>query len=144
MSVCGGTVRLSALIFAGQSIAIRPGEPYGTRHKKPGTQYRSEILCADGTAPLRKRLASEDRQRLIEDFLDGALQKDLATQYAIGLSSVKAILRESGARSTRPAGSTNEGRASAGAGARPSLAWKAFWPSPEVHSVLWMAWTAMS
>lgn len=48
--------------------------------------------------PLRKRLAPKDRQRLIEDYLDGALQRNLATRYAIGLSSVKTILRDSGAR----------------------------------------------
>ncbi|GAB3236924.1 hypothetical protein GCM10027447_35670 [Glycomyces halotolerans] len=48
--------------------------------------------------PLRKRLAPEDRQRLIAEYLAGALQKDLATRYAIGLSSVKTILRDAGAR----------------------------------------------
>ncbi|MEU5156378.1 hypothetical protein [Glycomyces sp. NPDC021274] len=48
--------------------------------------------------PLRKGLAPEDRQRLIEDYLAGALQRDLASRYAIGLSSVKTILREAGAR----------------------------------------------
>jgi hypothetical protein len=40
----------------------------------------------------------KDRQRLIADYLDGALQRDLATRYAIGLSSVKTILRDAGAR----------------------------------------------
>lgn len=49
--------------------------------------------------PLRKRLAPKDRQRLIADYLDGALQRDLATRYAIGLpSSVKTILRDAGVR----------------------------------------------
>jgi hypothetical protein len=48
--------------------------------------------------PLRKRLAPKDRQRLIEDYLDGALQRDLVARYAIGLSSVKTILRDAGAR----------------------------------------------
>jgi len=48
--------------------------------------------------PLRKRLAPKDRERLIAESLDGALQRDLATRYAIGLSSVKTILRDAGAR----------------------------------------------
>ncbi|WP_156925865.1 hypothetical protein [Glycomyces arizonensis] len=48
--------------------------------------------------PLRKRLATKDRQRLIADYLAGALQKELATRYAIGLSSVKTVPREAGAK----------------------------------------------
>ncbi|MEU6248195.1 hypothetical protein [Glycomyces sp. NPDC047010] len=48
--------------------------------------------------PLRKRLAPKDRERLIEEYLAGALQKDLATRYAIGLSSVKTVLRDAEAR----------------------------------------------
>jgi DNA-directed RNA polymerase specialized sigma24 family protein len=48
--------------------------------------------------PLRKRLAPKDRQRLIAEYLDGALQKELATEYDISLSSVKTILREVGAK----------------------------------------------
>ncbi|WP_112134278.1 hypothetical protein [Glycomyces dulcitolivorans] len=44
-----------------------------------------------------KRPAPKDRRRLIADYLAGALQKDLATWYSIGLSSVKTVLREAGA-----------------------------------------------
>ena len=48
--------------------------------------------------PIRYRLAPQDRQRLIADYLAGALQKDLATRYAVSLSSVKTILRDAGVR----------------------------------------------
>lgn len=68
-------------------------------HAKPDT--KSQIGSAGpitpvraAPRPLRKRLAPKDRQQLIADYLDGALRKDLATRYAIGLSSVKTILRE--------------------------------------------------
>lgn len=72
-------------------------------HAKPDTKGQE---CGPGRKssvrrelrPLRKRLAPKDRQRLIADYLDGALQRDLATRYAIGLSSVKTILRDAGAR----------------------------------------------
>jgi hypothetical protein len=72
-------------------------------HAKPDieSQERSpgrKSSVRNGPHPLRKRLAPRDRQRLIEDYLDGALQKDLATRYAIGLSSVKTVLREAGAK----------------------------------------------
>ncbi|MFC3491832.1 hypothetical protein [Glycomyces rhizosphaerae] len=43
-------------------------------------------------------VAPKDRQRPIEDYLDGALQRDPSARYAIGLSSVKTILRDAGAR----------------------------------------------
>ncbi|THV22094.1 hypothetical protein [Glycomyces paridis] len=74
-----------------------------SNHAKPDTksQERSKRLKSPvrtESRPLRKRLAPKDRQRLIEDYLVGALQRDLATRYAIGLSSVKTILREAGAR----------------------------------------------
>jgi hypothetical protein len=74
-----------------------------SNHAKPDrkSQERSAGLKSPvrtAPRPLRKRLAPEDRQRLIEDYLGGALQKDLATQYAIGLSSVKTILRNAGVR----------------------------------------------
>ena len=67
-----------------------------TKSQECGTGSKSSVRTA--TRPLRKRLAPKDRQRLIEDYLDGALQRDLATRYAIGLSSVKTILRDAGAR----------------------------------------------
>jgi hypothetical protein len=74
-----------------------------SNHAKPDTksQERSAGLKSPvrtAPRPLRKRLAPKDRQRLIEEYLGGALQKDLATRYAIGLSSVKTILRDAGAR----------------------------------------------
>lgn len=74
-----------------------------SNHAKPDTksQERSPGLKSPvrtAPRPLRKRLAPKDRQRLIEEYLGGALQKDLATRYAIGLSSVKTILREADAR----------------------------------------------
>lgn len=72
-------------------------------HAKPDT--KSQIDSSGRIAPvrmaprpLRKRLAPKDRRRLIEEYLAGTLQKDLATRYEIGLSSVKAVLREAGAR----------------------------------------------
>lgn len=65
-----------------------------SQERRPG--LKSPVRMAP--RPLRKRLAPKDRQRLIADYLDGALQKDLATRYNIGLSSVKTILREAGAR----------------------------------------------
>lgn len=67
-----------------------------TKGRERSTGLKSPVRTAP--RPLRKRLAPKDRQRLIEDFLAGALQKDLATRYAIGLSSVKTILRNAGAR----------------------------------------------
>ncbi|THV22080.1 hypothetical protein [Glycomyces paridis] len=74
-----------------------------SNHAKPDTksQERSSGLktpVRTAPRPLRKRLAPKDRQRLIEDYLAGALQKDLATRYSIGLSSVKNVLREAGAK----------------------------------------------
>jgi DNA-directed RNA polymerase specialized sigma24 family protein len=72
-------------------------------HAKPDTksQERSPGLKSPvrtAPRPLRKRLAPKDRQRLIEQYLDGAMQKELATRYGIGLSSVKTVLREAGAK----------------------------------------------
>ena len=72
-------------------------------HAKPDTnsQENSPSLKSPvrtAPRPLRKRLAPSDRQRLIAEYLAGALQKDLAGRYDIGLSSVKTILREAGAR----------------------------------------------
>ncbi|MCD0443659.1 hypothetical protein LO763_08480 [Glycomyces sp. A-F 0318] len=72
-------------------------------HAKPDmkSQERSAGRKSSGRTaprPLRKRLAPGDRQRLIEQYLAGALQKELAAQYDLGLSSVKTILREAGAR----------------------------------------------
>jgi hypothetical protein len=72
-------------------------------HAKPDTkgQERSpgrKSSVRTPPRPLRKRLAPRDRQRLIADYLDGAMQKELATRYAIGLSSVKTVLREAGAK----------------------------------------------
>ncbi|MCH7230692.1 hypothetical protein L0U85_07490 [Glycomyces sp. L485] len=72
-------------------------------HAKPdaNSQERTEGVkfpVRTTPRPLRKRLAPKDRQRLITDYLAGALQKDLAARYDIGLSSVKTILREAGAR----------------------------------------------
>ncbi|MEU5872191.1 hypothetical protein AB0A73_11615 [Glycomyces sp. NPDC047369] len=65
-----------------------------SQERSPGR--KSSVRTAP--RPLRKRLAPKDRQRLIEDYLAGALQKDLATRYGIGLSSVKTVLREVGAK----------------------------------------------
>ncbi|MEU5872162.1 hypothetical protein AB0A73_11470 [Glycomyces sp. NPDC047369] len=65
-----------------------------SQERSPG--LKSPVRTAP--RPLRKRLAPKDRQRLIEDYLGGALQRDLATRYAIGLSSVKTILRNAGVR----------------------------------------------
>jgi DNA-directed RNA polymerase specialized sigma24 family protein len=72
-------------------------------HAKPDTKSqelstRSKSSVRTAPRPIRKRLTPKDRQRLIEDYLDGAFQRDLATRYAIGLSSVKTILRDAGAR----------------------------------------------
>lgn len=72
-------------------------------HAKPDTNSQISSIGLKTAVrteprPLRKRLAPKDRQRLIEEYLDGALQKELATRYAIGLSSVKTILRDAGAR----------------------------------------------
>lgn len=72
-------------------------------HAKPDkkSQERSSGLKSSvrtAPRPLRKRLAPKDRQRLIADYLAGAMQKELAARYDIGLSSVKTILREAGAR----------------------------------------------
>ena len=72
-------------------------------HAKPDTKSQERSTGPKSSVrmtprPLRKRLAPKDRQQLIEDYLDGALQRDLATRYAIGLSSVKTILRDAGAR----------------------------------------------
>jgi DNA-directed RNA polymerase specialized sigma24 family protein len=74
-----------------------------SNHTKPDTKSQE---CGTGSKssvrteprPLRKRLAPKDRQRLIAEYLDGALQKELATEYDISLSSVKTILREVGAK----------------------------------------------
>lgn len=72
-------------------------------HAKPNTksQERSpgpQSLVRTAPRPLRKRLAPKDRRRLIEDYLAGAIQKDLATRHSISLSSVKTVLREAGAK----------------------------------------------
>jgi hypothetical protein len=72
-------------------------------HAKPDTESRvgsmiSKTPVRAASRPLRKRLAPKDRQRLIADYLAGTFQKDLAAQYSIGLSSVKTVLREAGAR----------------------------------------------
>lgn len=80
-----------------------------SNHAKPDTKSQecSPVLESPvRMAPrlLRKRLAPKDRQRLIADYLAGAMQKELATRYGIGLSSVKTILREAGAAEPRPAG----------------------------------------
>ncbi|MEU5872195.1 hypothetical protein AB0A73_11635 [Glycomyces sp. NPDC047369] len=74
-----------------------------SNHVKPDTksqEHSPRLKSPMRTAPrpLRKRLAPKDRQRLIEQYLDGALQTELATRYAIGLSSVKTVLREAGAK----------------------------------------------
>ena len=74
-----------------------------SNHAKPDTksqEHSAGLKSPVRTAPrpLRKRLATKDRQQLIEEYLGGAFQKDLATRYAIGLSSVKTILRDAGAR----------------------------------------------
>ncbi|WP_335992270.1 hypothetical protein [Glycomyces sp. MUSA5-2] len=72
-------------------------------HAKPDTKSRErspglKLPVRTAPRPLRKRLAPKDRQRLIADYLAGALQKELATRYGIGLSSVKTVLREAGAK----------------------------------------------
>jgi len=72
-------------------------------HAKPDMKSRERSTGPKSSVrmrprPLRKRLAPKDRQRLVEDYLDGALQRDLAARYAIGLSSVETILRDAGAR----------------------------------------------
>ena len=72
-------------------------------HAKPDSKGQEcstglKSFVRTGPRPLRKRLAPKDRQRLVADYLAGALQKDLATRYAIGLSSVKTILRDAGIR----------------------------------------------
>jgi hypothetical protein len=74
-----------------------------SNHAKPDTKSQEHspgLKSPVGSAPrpIRKRLAPKDRQRLIKDYLDGALQRDLATRYGIGLSSVKTVLCEAGAR----------------------------------------------
>jgi hypothetical protein len=74
-----------------------------SNHAKPDAKSQEcsagrNSLVRKEPHPLRKRLAPKDRQRLIEDHLDEALQRDLAMRNAIGLSSVKTILREAGAR----------------------------------------------
>jgi DNA invertase Pin-like site-specific DNA recombinase len=74
-----------------------------SNHVKPDTkgQERSpgrKSCVRTEPRPLRKRLVPKVRQRLITDYLAGARQKDLATKYEIGLSSVKTVLREAGAR----------------------------------------------
>ncbi|MEU5872205.1 hypothetical protein AB0A73_11685 [Glycomyces sp. NPDC047369] len=83
-----------------QVKALRSDLP---NHMKPDTksQERSPGLKSHvrkAPRPLRKRLAPKDRQRLIEQYLDGAMQKELATRYSIGLSSVKTVLREAGVK----------------------------------------------
>jgi hypothetical protein len=55
----GGTEGLFGHVYAGQGLAIRPSEPCETRHKKPGTQYRVEIFCADGTTSAPKTTGPE-------------------------------------------------------------------------------------
>lgn len=72
-------------------------------HAKPDMKgqersARSKSSVRTAPRPLRKRLAPRDRQQLIEEYLGGALQKDLAMRYEIGLSSVKTVLRDAGAR----------------------------------------------
>ncbi|WP_168801573.1 hypothetical protein [Glycomyces buryatensis] len=47
---------------------------------------------------MSKRLTPADRQELIEEFLAGTRQTDLAEQYGIGLSSVQGNIRKAGAR----------------------------------------------
>lgn len=72
-------------------------------HAKPDTKGQTDspgqkTPVRASPRPLRKRLAPADRQRLIADYLSGYLQKDLATRYSIGLSSVKTVLRDAGVR----------------------------------------------
>ncbi|MEU5872174.1 hypothetical protein AB0A73_11530 [Glycomyces sp. NPDC047369] len=67
-----------------------------TKSQEHGPGLKPPVRTAP--RPLRKRLAPKDRQRLIEQYLDGDLQKELATRYGIGLSSVKTVLREAGAK----------------------------------------------
>lgn len=74
-----------------------------SNHAKPDTKRQEHSPGCKSSVrteprPLRKRLAPRDRQRLIADYLAGALQKELATRYSIGLSSVKTVLREAGAK----------------------------------------------
>lgn len=59
-------------------------------HNKPDTKSHEcsqglKSLVRTEPRPLRKRLAPKDRERLIEEYLAGALQKDLATRYALTL-----------------------------------------------------------
>lgn len=73
-----------------------------SNHTKPDTKSQERSPGRKSSVrteprPLRKRLAPRDR-RLIAEYLSGALQRDLSTQYSIGLSSVKTILREAGAK----------------------------------------------
>ncbi|MEQ3551751.1 hypothetical protein WIS52_14855 [Pseudonocardia nematodicida] len=70
------------------SPAPRPGSP---RALRPRAQQSIRILLGEAGIA-----------RMIEDYRNGAEAKELASCYGFGLTTVKRVLREEGARKRRP------------------------------------------
>jgi hypothetical protein len=67
-----------------------------------------QLVSADGSGSrpwqVAARLDASDVKHMIKSYLDGSTIAELSEQHCISASSVKRLLRESGARKYRPRG----------------------------------------
>lgn len=72
----------------------------------PASDEAPQLASADGPRPqawrVSDRLSSADIKILVTSYLAGGTIRDLAEQYGISTTSVKRVLRASGARKLRP------------------------------------------
>jgi len=74
--------------------------------EEPPVREEDQLVSADGSTPrawqLSDRLTPADVNALVKYYLAGSTIRALAEQYDIGISSVKRLLRQHGARKQRP------------------------------------------
>lgn len=63
------------------------------------------MICPMGARQwrMRERFSAEDRQTMVDLYSSGATTKQVAQAFGIGLTSVKRVLRDHGARKRTPA-----------------------------------------